>query len=258
MKFKFSKAVILGALVAFSAIGQDSGPPDDEKVSYALGMKLGLEIKRTGTDVDVNMVVQAIKDAMDGKATKIPESEVRTTLQQGLAYQRAVISKKNKAEGEAYLAKNAKMTGVTVLPDGLQYRVIQPGSGKMPKIDENVTISSHGTLIDGTEIDRKDHFQVAVVEQMKGFQEALQMMQVGSKWQIVMPPELAFGSDWKGDVGPDSTVIFDVELNSIAPSVHSGGATGGTTFGHQGARLVGQGQSTNSVPGGTTTGPTGK
>jgi FKBP-type peptidyl-prolyl cis-trans isomerase len=258
MKFKFSKALLLGAVVAFSAVAQDSEPPDDEKVSYALGMKLGLEIKRTGADVDVNAIVQAIQDVMEGKSTRIPESEVRPILQQELAYQRAVLSKKNKADGEGYLAKNAEMPGVTVLPDGLQYRVIQAGTGKMPKIDENVTISSRGTLIDGTMIDHKDHFQVSVAEQMKGFREALQMMPAGSKWQVVLPPALAFGGDWKGDVGPDSTVIFEIELVSIAPSVHSGGAGGGQAFGHQGARVIGQGQQTNSIFDNVSPAPTGK
>ncbi len=117
----------------------------------------------------------------------------------------------------------------------------------MPKIDENVTISSHGRLISGKVIDHKEKFQVAVAEQMKGFREALQLMPAGSKWEIVLPPNLAFGNDWNGDVGPDSTVIFEVELFSISPSVHSRGKADGETFGHQGARVIGQAPRTNAV-----------
>jgi FKBP-type peptidyl-prolyl cis-trans isomerase len=222
MKWKFRKALILAALVSFSAGGQDMEPPDVEKVSYALGMNLGLEIKRTGADVDVNEIVRAISDVMEGKSTRIPESDVRPIIQQAMTYERAMLSKKNKAGGEAFLAGNAKITGVTVLPDGLQYRVIKAGTGPKPGIDDNVTITSRGRLVGGELIDQKDHFQISVNGQMKCFQEALQLMPAGSKWEIVAPPALAFGSDWNGDVGPDSTVIFEIELISIAPSAHIG------------------------------------
>jgi FKBP-type peptidyl-prolyl cis-trans isomerase len=227
MKLKVSKAIILVVVVAFSTLAQDTEAPDEEKVSYALGMNLGLEIKRMGADVDVDAIVQAIKDVTEGKPTRIGESEVRPIVQQELAYQKSVMSRKNKAEGEAYLAKNAKAAGVIVLPDGLQYRVIQAGAGPSPKIDDNVTVNSRGTMIDGKEMDHRENFQVSLTGQMKGLQEALQLMQAGSKWQVTVPPALAFGNEWKGDVGPDSTLIFEIELISIAPSVHTGGGSNG-------------------------------
>jgi FKBP-type peptidyl-prolyl cis-trans isomerase len=229
MKLKLSKAVVLAGLVAFSAMAVDAPePPDEEKVSYALGMNLGLQIKRMGADVDVNVIVQAIKDVMEGKPTQLPEAELRPIFHQEEAFQRAIISKKNKAEGEAFLAKNGQAPGVTVLPDGLQYKVIQAGTGPTPKREDNVILNFRSSLINGKEIDRKDHFQVAVAGQMKAFQEALQLMKVGSKWQIVAPPALAFGSEWKGEAGPESTVLFEIELLSIEPSAHAEGATGGT------------------------------
>ena len=228
MRLKLPKAVILTGLVAFSAMAVDAPePPDEEKVSYALGMNLGLQIKRMGADVDVTVLVQALKDVMEGKPTQISEAELRPIFHQEEAFQRAIISRKNKAEGEAYLAKNAQAPGVTVLPDGLQYKVIQAGTGPTPKREDDVTLNLRGSLINGREIDHKDQFQVAVGGQMKGFQEALQLMKVGSKWQIVAPPALAFGSEWKGEVGPESTVIFEIELLSIEPSAHAEGATGG-------------------------------
>jgi FKBP-type peptidyl-prolyl cis-trans isomerase len=248
MNFKFRRALILGLIVSCSAVAQDSEPPDDEKVSYALGMNLGLEIKRTGADVDVNVIVQAIKDVMDGKSTRIPESEVRPILQQESAYRKAAVSEKNRIAGEAYLAQNAKTPGVTVLPDGLQYRVIQAGAGATPKIDDNVIINSRGALIDGKVIDHKEHFEVSVAAgQIKGLQEALQLMPVGSKWQISVPSALAFGNDWNGDVGPGSTLIFELELISIAPSIRSGAAAGRGANGRQTPRVLGQDQQTNTA-----------
>jgi FKBP-type peptidyl-prolyl cis-trans isomerase FklB len=228
MKLKLSKAVVLAALVAFSARAVDAPePPDEEKVGYALGMNLGLQIKRLGAEVDVKVIVQALQDVMAGKPTQIPEAELRPIFHQEEAFQRALISQKNKAEGEAYLAKNAKAPGVTVLPDGLQYRVIVEGTGPTPKNEDNVTLNFRGSLINGREIDRKDQFQVAVAGQIKGWQEALQLMKVGSKWQIFVPSNLAYGSEWKGEVGPESAVLFEIELVSIEPSAHSEGATGG-------------------------------
>jgi FKBP-type peptidyl-prolyl cis-trans isomerase FklB len=222
-------------------------PPDEEKVSYALGMNLALEIKRTGADVDVNTIVQALKDVMAGKTTRISDPELRPIFQKALAYERAVLSKKNKTEGEAYLAKNAKTAGVTVLPDGLQYRVIKAGTGPMPKPDDNVTINSKGHFIDGREIDHKEKFEIAVAGQMKGFQEALQLMQPGAKWEITLPPALAFGSDWNGEVGPDSTLVFELELVSITPSVHSNEKIRSGPYGARPIRAKEQDPQTNAV-----------
>lgn len=254
MNLKALNVIIIAALAASPALAQqDMEPPDAEKVSYALGMNLALEIKRTGADVDVNTIVQALKDVMAGKTTRIKDSELRPIFQQALAYERMALSKKNKAEGDAYLAKNAKADGVTVLPDGLQYRVITAGTGPKPKTDDNVTITSRGHTIDGREIDRKDKFEISLTAQMKGFQEALQLMQPGAKWEIVLPPALAFGSDWNGDVGPDSTLIFELELVSIAPSVHSGERLPNGPYGAHPVRASNQGAQTNSAgapPGG--------
>ncbi len=228
MKLRLPNAVILAGLVAFSAVAEDAPePPDEEKVSYALGMNLGLQIKRMDADADINVIIQAMKDVMEGKPTQIQASELHQIFQQEEAVQRALISKKNKAEGEAYLAKNAKIPGVTVLPDGLQYRIIKEGTGAAPTSNDNVTINFRGALINGKEIDHKDNFQVSVAGQLKGCQEALQLMKTGSKWQIFAPPALAFGSEWNGDVGPDTTVMFEIELISIQPSAHLEETSGG-------------------------------
>jgi FKBP-type peptidyl-prolyl cis-trans isomerase FklB len=127
---------------------------------------------------------------------------------------------KNKADGEAFLAENRKKEGVKVLPDGLQYKVLKEGNGKKPKADETVTVNYRGTLIDGTEFDSSikrgepSTFRVSGV--IKGWTEALQLMPVGSKWQLFIPPELAYGERGAGEViPPNSTLIFEVELLSI-------------------------------------------
>lgn len=126
---------------------------------------------------------------------------------------------KNKAEGKAFLAKNAKEQGVIVLPDGLQYRVIQTGNGKTPTTNDLVFIKYRGRLVDGTEFDHHNRFLTWTTGGIKGWQEAIQKMKVGSKWQIFVPPDLAFGDEGEEyrHVEPGSTLIYDLELLSIAP-----------------------------------------
>jgi FKBP-type peptidyl-prolyl cis-trans isomerase len=131
----------------------------------------------------------------------------------------ANLSQKNKAEGEAFLAKNAKADGITVLPDGLQYRVIQPGSGKFPTTNDLVFIKYRGRRIDGTEFGHHNRFLTRMDGGIKGWQEALQRMRVGSKAEIFVPPTLAFGDEGEPyfHIEPGSTLIYEIELTSIAP-----------------------------------------
>jgi len=223
MKLKLQKALLLPGFIAVSAIAQEfkpaatpSGPPDKEKVSYALGMNLGLQLKHADADVDVNVIAQAIKDVMEGKPTKIQQSEIQPLFRQAQAYGLAKQGEKNRTEGEAFLAKNAKTPGITVLPDGLQYRVLQAGTGEIPTTNDVVIITYQGKMIDGTEFERRDHIQARTIAQIKGLQEAFQLMKVGSKWQIFVPSALAYGHEQMRQVGPDSTLIYELELNSIA------------------------------------------
>jgi FKBP-type peptidyl-prolyl cis-trans isomerase len=125
----------------------------------------------------------------------------------------------NKAEGEAFLAQNAKQQGITTLPNGLQYRIIQAGAGGTPATNDLVFVKYRGHLIDGTEFSHHNRFLTRVNEGIKGWQEALRRMKVGSKWQIFVPPALAFGDEGEPvhHIGPDSTLIYELELTSIAP-----------------------------------------
>jgi len=218
MRLKVQNALVLAALLAQAAVAHDdSQTPDSKKVSYAFGMNLAVQIKQMGADVDVNAIVQAIKDVQEGKPTKLQASELHSIFKQEEDFARSQIAAKDKADGVAFLAKNAANPGIIVLPDGLQYRVLQAGAGASPRISDVVDLKYRGTLIDGTEFSHSDHFQTSVAAQMRGWQEALALMKAGSKWQIFLPPSLAYGRNWLRQVGPESTIIFELELLSIEP-----------------------------------------
>ncbi len=191
---------------------------DKEKFSYAGGMRLALQLKHTGADVDASTITQGIRDVLEGRRTKIQESEMEPLFMQAEAYNSANRSKKNKGEGDGFLVKNAKEPGVTVLPDGLQYRIIQPGAGETPTANDLIFIKYRGTFVNGVEFDHHDHFLTRITGGIKGWQEALQRMKVGSKWQIFVPSDLAFGHEGESfrHIGPDTTVIYELELVSIA------------------------------------------
>lgn len=192
--------------------------PDAKKVSYALGMDLGLQIKRMGADVDVKTIIQAMQDVAEGKPTQLKPSELGPIFHQEESARRAVQSVKNKADGEAFLARNGKAGGVTVLPDGLQFKVLQAGTGEIPKTSDIVVVNYKGTLLDGTVFDHKDNFEIPVSAPIKGWQEALTQMKTGSKWELFVPSSLGYGHRAMGAIGPDSTLIFDIELLSIKPA----------------------------------------
>jgi FKBP-type peptidyl-prolyl cis-trans isomerase FklB len=236
MKVRFQEMLMLAVLMAFSAGAEEPAPataglvpPDPEKVSYALGMNLGLQIKRMGADVDVNVLAQALKDVLDGKPTKVRESEMRPIFAQEQAYEVA----KKKAAGEAFLAKNARMPGVVVLPDGLQYRVVEAGAGEVSKTNEPLVINFRGTWIDGREFRRKEHIQVMPITCPKGMREALLMMKPGSKWRVFVPSDLAYGQQAGRAAGFGSTLIYDLELVSVGTeAAHAAELYGGGRLGH--------------------------
>ena len=200
---------------------------DKEKISYALGMNMGTGLKQNSLDVDVDIVAKGIKDVVSGGKTLLTEQEARdiiTALQkdmQAKMQEKAKVSaEKNKKEGEAFLAANGKKEGVKTLPDGLQYKVITEGKGKSPKETDTVTVHYRGTLIDGTEFDssykRKEPATFPVNGVIKGWTEALQLMKEGSKWQLFIPANLAYGERGAGNmIGPNAVLIFEVELIKI-------------------------------------------
>ncbi len=206
-------------MLAFSAVAEDGGPeakapqpPDKEKLSYALGMNLALRIKSAGVSANPDLVAQAINDVLAGKPTQIQESEIDEIVKSAEATGHFKLSSKNIAEGEAFLAKNAKADGVKVLPDGLQYRVIKEGAGELPRTVQILTLRFRGTYIDGKEFARNDGLDIPMWGCPKGLREALAMMKVGSEWQIFVPYNLAFGHPGEQATGFGSTLIYDMEL----------------------------------------------
>jgi FKBP-type peptidyl-prolyl cis-trans isomerase FklB len=192
-------------------------------MSYIIGMDMGKNLKDQSIDIDQAALARGIKDALSGGKSSLTDEEIRQTM---TAFQKEMMAKsqalgeKNKKEGEAFLAGNKKKQGVITLPSGLQYKVISAGKGKKPKPTDTVTVQYRGTLIDGTEFDssyrRGQPATFPVNGVIPGWTEALGLMQEGAKWQIFVPSNLAYGEKGTGgQIGPNATLIFEVELISI-------------------------------------------
>jgi len=198
-----------------------------DKISYIIGMDLGKNFQGQGMDIDADILAKGIKDGVSGGKPLLSEQEIKETLagfQAEMMAKQVALAKtrgeKNKKEGEAFLAANQKKEGVKTLPSGLQYRVIKPGSGNSPKLTDEVTAHYRGTLIDGTEFDssyrRGKPETLPVNGVIPGWTEALQLMQVGAKWELYIPSNLAYGERGAGqNIGPNATLIFEIELISI-------------------------------------------
>jgi len=202
---------------------------DKDKESYALGMNVGKSLKKDGVEVDPKIVARGIADALAGGKTLLSDEEARAALVtlQGDVRKRQtaeleVLGGANKQEGDAFLAANKAQQGVTTTPDGLQYKVLKQGDGPKPTAGDSVVCNYRGTLLNNKEFDssykRGQAATFPVSGVIKGWTEALQLMPVGSKWQIVVPPELGYGARGAGaDIGPNSTLVFEIELLSIHP-----------------------------------------
>ena len=202
-----------------------------QKFSYALGMNigsgLGTNLKKQSIEVDWSLVAQGLKDAAAGTKTRLTEdeakavlAEVQTEVRKQQTEKAKEAADKNKTEGDAFLAANKTKEGVVTLPSGLQYKILKAGTGPKPTATDTVVCNYRGTLINGTEFDSSDkHGQAATFgggQVIKGWTEALQLMPVGSKWQLFIPSSLAYQERGAGaDIGPNATLIFDVELLSI-------------------------------------------
>lgn len=198
-----------------------------DSVSYTIGMDIGKNLKNQKIDIVPEILAQGIKDILDSNQTLLNEEqaqEVISQLQQRLMAKHKEMmemqKEKNKKASEEFLAENKKKSGIVSLPSGLQYKVIKMGTGPKPKATDKVTVHYKGTLIDGTEFDnsytRGEPATFNVNQVIKGWTEALQLMPVGSKWIIYLPPDLAYGEQGAGEViEPNSTLIFEVELLKI-------------------------------------------
>jgi FKBP-type peptidyl-prolyl cis-trans isomerase FklB len=200
-----------------------------DKFSYALGMSLGANLRKQSISVDEDILARGLKDGLGGGKTLLTEEEARAVMTAAQAEFRKQQQEKaqqlgeaNKKDGAAFLAANKAATGVVTLPSGLQYKVIQAGTGPKPAPTDTVTVNYRGTLLNGTEFDssykRGQPATFLVTGVIRGWTEALQLMPVGSKWQLFIPSDLAYGERGAGaDIAPNATLIFEVELMSIKP-----------------------------------------
>lgn len=194
-----------------------------EKASYAIGMQVGGSLHKQGVEVDPNVLLQGLKDSIAGKP-QMTDDQARAALmelQGELRVKAQAAAEVTKKEGEAFLAANKSKPGIVALPSGLQYKILTPGTGAKPAATDKVVCNYRGTLISGNEFDASEKhggpatFPVNGV--IKGWTEALQLMPVGSKWQLFIPPDLAYGERGTPDgaIPPNSTLVFEVELVSI-------------------------------------------
>ena len=200
---------------------------DKEKLSYAMGMDLGGQLKANSVDIDTTLFIEGLRAALAGGKTLLTDAEAKAAiskLQMAMVSKQAAVAKavgdKNKAEGDAFLAANKAKPGVVTLPSGLQYKILTAGTGKKPTAADTVVCQYRGALINGKEFDssykRGEPAAFPVGKVIKGWTEVLQLMPVGSKWQVCIPSNLAYAERGSGaDIGPNATLIFEIELVAI-------------------------------------------
>lgn len=222
---------LAGAALLLAGCGGDEPKPvagpefktEDQKVSYAIGYNIGSNLaQQKGVTVDLQSFQAGVADSLAGTDMRIPESEVEAafaSMQGRIQEATAKVAETNLAASKAYLAANKTKPGVTTTASGLQYEIIAAGMGRRPKATDKVEVHYHGTLIDGTVFDssvrRGQTIEFAVNGVIPGWTEALQLMPVGSKWKLTVPPDLAYGPVDRGQIPPNSTLIFEVELIAI-------------------------------------------
>ena len=212
-----------------AAAAKDAKPPvaiDKNKISYMVGMDIGRGLMQIKDDIDIKVVEQALEATIKGEKTTMTQEEalqVRQAYMQQMQAKRVTEQKaaaeKNKTEGTAFLAKNKSKSGVKSTASGLQYEVEKEGTGPKPKATDTVKVNYLGTKVDGTKFDSSyDRGQPATFPLngvIKGWSEGLQLMPVGSKYKFYVPAELAYGENAPGPIGPNATLIFEVELLGI-------------------------------------------
>src|SRR5213082_2175302 len=212
--------IVSASLLAFLLFGQDKSPQlkdQKDKVSYSIGMQIGFNLGRQKVDVNPDVLAAGIKDAIAGKPQLTPDQvkDIMAQFEKDMEQKQKQLGEKNKTEGTKFLEENKKKAGVKTTASGLEYKVEKEGTGAQPKATDMVTVNYRGTLVDGTEFDssykRGQPATFPLNGVIKGWTEGLQLMKKGSKFQFVIPPNLAYGERAVGaDIGPNSTLVFDV------------------------------------------------
>ncbi len=203
-----------------------AGPIDRNKLSYAIGYEIGRDFVDKKMDVDVNTVIRAIQDGYAKRPSSVPEAEMKTVLGQmrdkmiGEAKTRyEAAARDNKAKSDRFLAENRSKKGIVVLPSGIQYRVIEEGTGRKATPTSEVTVHYRGSLTNGFEFDSSfargvpAKFKVDTV--IDGWKEILPLMKIGDHWQVFLPPEKAYGMRGQGPIGPNEALVFDIKLVDV-------------------------------------------
>src|SRR6266536_563187 len=233
-RFHFMKNLVIGitlATLAVSAFAEDRPALKDakDKVSYSIGLDIGMTFQKQKMEINSDVLAAGVKDGLSGAKPLLSTEEVRQVMTQfskDMREKTAAANKeaadKNTKEGEKFLAENKAKPGIKTTASGLQYKVEKEGSGTPPKETDIVVVNYRGTLIDGTEFDssykRGEPATFPIDRVIKGWTEALQLMKPGAKYQLFIPSNLAYGPGGTGgDIGPNSTLIFEVELLSVKP-----------------------------------------
>lgn len=210
------------ALLVTSATQAASLKTQKQKFSYTVGYQVGLDFKRKDLDLDVNALVQAIRDMQAGKKPRLTQDQMKKAVanyQQAVSAKRKALVGKKLELAKAYLEKNKKKKNVKVLKSGLQYEILKKGTGSKPKTTDKVEVHYHGTLIDGrifdSSVNRGQTATFAINRVIKGWQEVLPMMKKGAKWRVTIPPDLAYGENGPPNIGPNAALIFEIELIDI-------------------------------------------
>ncbi len=217
----------LGLMVSQASAGEmQILKTQKDVVSYGIGVNIAKSFKKDDVEFDMELLIKGMKDGLSGEKLLIPEKDLRQVMNsfQGELRRKAMIhhqtaAEENKKKGDAFLAENKAKDGVVTLPSGVQYKILKAGSGKKPMDSDTVECEYHGTLLNGTEFDGTESGKPATlkVEMLTaGWKEAVKLMPVGSKWQIFIPSQLAYGSRGVGsDIGPNETLVFEVALLDI-------------------------------------------
>lgn len=220
--------VLLLLVFAATAFAQDELKTDQEKLGYAIGMNIGMNMKQQNVDADPDQIAAGLIAALKGEETLLNQQDVAqilTAYQQEMQMKQmaeaAAAAEENAKMAEAFLSENGKKDGVKTLPSGLQYKVIAEGSGASPNPESMVEVHYKGTLVDGTEFDssykRGEPASFPVGGVIPGWTEALQLMKEGAKWELAIPPALAYGERGAPPViPPNAALVFEVELLKVA------------------------------------------
>ncbi|MDJ0657184.1 MAG: FKBP-type peptidyl-prolyl cis-trans isomerase [Xanthomonadales bacterium] len=220
-------AATIALLAAQGLMAQEGATPiDKDKLSYAIGYQFGTDLKFRNVDVDLEKVIQALRDAQSEAEPQVPQAEMVALLKQLEEEFRAAqlekfkeLAEENKEKATAFLDENKSKKNIVVLPSGVQYRIIEDGDGSRPTMESEVIVHYRSSTMNGLEYDssfaRGEPVSFKVSQVLKGWQEILPLMKVGAKWQIFVPPEMGYGLRGQPPVGPNEVLVFDINLVEI-------------------------------------------